>query len=275
MFDLHHVFGSVGDWFYLNRPRRRQPTVLTVVVQGLPVENALLQRVDRFVVEHPRGRDHLERFGIARERVEVIFPPVDLVKFSPAPQPEAPFTVLFASSPEKESWLAARGVPLLLDAAALRPRMRFRLLWRPWGDSLERVRNWISERALHNVEVVPGYWHEMAPQYHAAHVCAAPFTDLARSKPAPNSVVESLACGRPVLVTELVGLADVVREAGAGAVCDPTGEAMAGQLDRLEADWDEYSVAARRLAERCFGADRFIEQYRRVYDEVLHGRRAA
>lgn len=274
VFDLHHIIGSLGDWFYLNRPRRR-PTVLTVAAQAPPVEPALLERVDRFIVEYPRARDDLERLGIDRERIELIFPPVDLTKFSVAPEPPKPFTVLFASSPEKESWLQARGVPLLLEAAALRPAMRFRLLWRPWGDSLAQVQRWIAERELRNVELLVGCWDDMAAHYQTAHVCAAPFTDLDRSKPAPNSVVEGLACGRPALVTEPVGLSELIREANAGAVCEATGESVAEQLDRLERDWSTYSAAARQLAERWFGAERFIEQYRRVYDEVLHGRRAA
>ncbi len=267
-FDLHHVFGSLGDWFYLGRPRRR-PTVLTVTAHGRPLARPLLERVDRFVVEHPEGRDELGRLGIERRRVRLIFPPVDLTAFAPAPAPPGPFTVLFASSPEEESWLAARGVPQLLDAAALRPRMRFRLLWRPWGNSEPRVRRWVAERGLGNVELVAGCRQDMARQYQAAHVCVAPFTEKERSKPAPNSVVEGLACGRPVLVTDHVGLADFVREGGAGLSCAATGEALAEGLDRLEAGWGRYSQAARGLAERWFGAGRFLAAYRRLYDEVL------
>ncbi len=273
-FDLHHVFGSLGDWFYLNRPRRR-PTVLTVAAHCSPVERQLLERVDRFVVEHPGGADDLERLGIDRRRVRLIFPPVDLERFSPAPPPPGPFTVLFASSPEEPSWLEARGVPQLLDAAALRPVMRFRLLWRPWGHSEGHVRRWIVEKGLRNVELVVGRCDDMAGQYHAAHVCAAPFTNPERAKPAPNSVVESLACGRPVVVTEQVGLADLVREGKAGAVCAATGEAIAEQLDRLQAVWEAHSTAARRMAEDWFGVERFLDGYRRLYDELIAGRRAA
>jgi glycosyltransferase involved in cell wall biosynthesis len=147
--------------------------------------------------------------------------------------------------------------------------MQFRLLWRPWGNSEVRVRQMIAERNLHNVELVIGCSENMAVQYRAAHVCAAPFTDLGRSKPAPNSVVEGLACGRPALVTQEVGLAELIQEGQAGAVCQATGEAIAAQLDRLQTEWEFYSKAARRLAERWFGADRFVEGYRNLYAEAL------
>jgi glycosyltransferase involved in cell wall biosynthesis len=162
-------------------------------------------------------------------------------------------------------------VPQLLDAAAARPHMRFRLLWRPWGDSLDRVRRWVAERGLRNVELRVGCWPDMAGHYRGAHVTVAPFTDPERCKPVPNSLIESLACGRPVLLTERTGLAAVVREAQAGLVCPPTGEGLAERLDRLRADWGRYARNARRLAERRFGVEKFVAGYRRLYAEVLPG----
>jgi glycosyltransferase involved in cell wall biosynthesis len=268
VFQLNHVFGSVGDWFYLQGARRR-PTVLTVTSAASPVARPLLDRVGQFVVEHPGGRDELARLGIANQRIRLIFPPVDLQKFTPAPAPPGPFTVLFASSPDQESWLSARGVPQLLDAAAARPRMQFRLLWRPWGNSPDRVRSWIAERGLTNVELRVGCSSDMPGQYRTAHVTAAPFTDPQRCKPVPNSLIESMACGRPVLMTESVGLAEMVTAANAGRVSAATGDALAEQLDQLQSDWEPCAANARRLAERWFSAEKFVTGYRQLYAEIL------
>lgn len=272
-FQINHVFGSAGDWFYLQGSRRR-PIVVTLATWSDPVDDELLDRVRFFVVEHPGGQALLQQHGIDPERIRLIFPPVDLERFVPRPAPAGPFTVLFASSPDKEAWLEARGVAQLLDAARLRPRMQFRLLWRPWGDSLGKVIQWIKERGLENVQLEVGRFQDMAWQYQQTHVTVTPFTDLARSKPAPNSLLEAMACARPVLVTDIVGLADVIREEKAGLVSSPTGEALAESLDRLEADWKSYSAQARGLAERCFGADRFVKAYQGLYADVLGARRA-
>lgn len=266
-FQLNHVFGSAGDWFYLAGPRRR-PTVLTMAALSQPVEQALLERVDAFVVEYPSGKDYLVRLGIEPGRVRLILPPVDLARFTPGPAPAGPFTVLFASSPDRDDWLEARGIPELLDAAVRRPRMRFRFLWRPWGNSEARMRRLIAERGLQNVELCVGCWENMSRQYQEAHVTAAPFTDPQRCKPAPNSLVESLACGRPVLVTPTVGLADLVAPAAA-VVPGASGEAIAEGLDRLEADWDRLSHSARRLAELWFGQQTFLTSYQRLYQHLL------
>jgi glycosyltransferase involved in cell wall biosynthesis len=267
-FHLNHVFGSLSDWFYIQVSRRR-PTVLTLAASSDPLDRKLLEPIDRFVVECPAGRDELERLGIDGRRVQLIFPPVDLERFHPAPPPSGPLRVLFASSPDKVTWLEARGVPLILDAAALRPDMTFRLLWRPWGNSLARVRQWIEQRGLRNVDVVEGRVDDMAREYQAADVTVAPFTEMSRCKPAPNSLVESMACGRPVVTTAAVGLADVVRDERAGIVCDPTGAALAESLDRISSDWSAFSDHARRTAERWFAERTFLEGYERIYQELM------
>ncbi len=267
-FQLNHIVGSVGDWFYLVGERRR-PTVLTAAVLGVSVERRLLDRVDRFVAEDPGGEKLLRQLDIGADRIRVILPPVDLKRFVPAPRPPEPFTVLFASSPDSKDWLAGRGVPLLLETAALRPGMQFRLLWRPWGDSLPQVQQWLKERSLPNVELRVERVANMALQYQGVHVTAVPFLRMELCKPAPNSLVESLACGRPVLTTPGVGLAELVREGRAGAVCETEAAALAEGLDRLKAEWSGYAERARQLAEACFGAERFVSQYARLYQELL------
>lgn len=268
LFEINHVFGSVGDWFYLAGQRRR-PTVLTAAAMSTPVERSLLDRVDRFVAEHPAGRDDLRALGISDDRIRLVLPPVDLQRFRPTERPAEPFTVLFASSPEEPSWLDARGLPALLDAAALRPQMRFRLLWRPWGHSLPIIQQQIEQRELHNVELAVGRVTDMSAEYARAHVTVAPFTDLKRCKPMPNSLIESLASGRPVICSPLVGLAPLVSEHRGGFVCEPLGAALADALDRAAADWDVLSIHARRLAEQQFAQETFVRSYQQIYRELL------
>jgi len=268
IFDLNHIFGSLGDWFYIHGVHRR-PVILTTAVVNSPVDRSLLQGIDRFVVEHASAIDDLQHLGIDKERISLIFPAVDGQRFFPLEARSDRFTVLFASSPDTEDWLEARGVPQILEAAQLRPDMRFRLLWRPWGNSAARARKLIAEKDLKNVELVVRISRDMPGEYNDAHVTVATFTDACRSKPAPNSLVESMACGRPVVVTKTVGLADIIQESGAGIVCEPVGEALAEALDLLSSDWAAYSTAARKAAVTHFGMDRFLAGYKAIYEEVL------
>jgi glycosyltransferase involved in cell wall biosynthesis len=267
IFHLNHIFGSMSDWFHLQGVRR--PTILTVALDSDSVSPHLLERVDQFVVEFEAGREQLLAQGISPKRIRTVFPPVDLTKFVPTDPPDGSFTVLFASSPELPGWLEARGLPQLLDAADLRPEMRFRLLWRPWGRSREAIVDLVRERGLRNVEIVDGRFDDMPSRYQAAHVTVAPFTERHRCKPMPNSLIESLACGRPILCTPVAGLAGMVQEARASVIVSASGVEIVEGLDRLRAGWTSYSLSARKLAERCFSEERFLKGYQRTYYEVL------
>lgn len=268
-FRLNHIFGSLGDWFYLQGQRSR-PTVLTVATHAAPVNLSLLLRIDRIVVEDFVTEAKVRELGIPHDRIRLILPPVDLERFIPQPRPDGPFTVLFASSPDSADWLEGRGIKLLLDAAAQLPEIRFRLLWRPWGDSLPRLREWINERGLgNNVEVIVGREPDMAQQFQSCHATIAPFIDPTRCKPAPNSLVESLACGRPVIATRTVGLASWFHDARVGQLTEPTPAGIAAAIEAIQSDWNGYSSRSRQVAEEHFSKVRFIESYRMLYRELL------
>ncbi len=267
LFDLNHLFGGVGDWFHL-RAIRRWPAVLTVAVEGETARPDLLAKIDQFVVEWPQAEAALLNLGVPRDRIRFIPPAVDLERFQPAVAPDSKFTVLFASSPDRADWLDARGMPLLLDVAERRADVRFRLVWRPWGDSLPAVRRSIDERGLQNIDLLVGRFANMAAHYHAAHATFLPFNDPRRCKPAPNSLIEGLACGRPGIMTQHVGLATIVAEAGAGICCEGGVEEIIEAIDRLRADWNTASRCARQLAERRFGVNDFITAYTQIYEAL-------
>lgn len=264
-YDVQHLFGGLGDWFHLRAVAKR-PVVMTVAAEGAACDRRLLDKVDRFVVEWPGAAEKLLELGFGQDRVRTILPPVELERFQATPLPTGPFTVCFASSPDRADWLEARGVDLLLDAATRCPNYRFLLVWRPWGNSLPRVRQWVADRGLMNVEIKVGKFDDMSQFYRQSHVTVAPFVDLSRCKPMPNSVAESLACGRPVVVTKGVGIAPILNVAG--MVTEPTVNSLVAALECVEGSLSSYSSAARLLAEDRFSAERFVASYGQLYQEL-------
>jgi glycosyltransferase involved in cell wall biosynthesis len=83
-----------------------------------------------------------------------------------------------------------------------------------------------------------------------------------------------MACGRPVLVTPQVGLAELIREERAGVVCEARGAALAEGCDRLQVDWNTLAKRARRLAELLFSKQSFLSAYQRLYRELIPTRSA-
>jgi glycosyltransferase involved in cell wall biosynthesis len=87
-----------------------------------------------------------------------------------------------------------------------------------------------------------------------------------------NVVLEAMAAGLPVVVTPEVGLAEVVREHGAGTVCDGDPPRLAAALRQLLDDPQARRAMGRRGAEaaaRRFGWETVAARMEEVYGEIL------
>lgn len=91
-----------------------------------------------------------------------------------------------------------------------------------------------------------------------------------------NAVIEALAVGRPAIVTDTVGTADVVRAAGAGIVCagEPTAlrEAML-RLWRERDIADQMGAAGARHAREHLRWDAVARAMATRYRQLVHARR--
>lgn len=91
--------------------------------------------------------------------------------------------------------------------------------------------------------------------------------------PCPNSVIESLACGLPVIGFDTGSLKELVGE-NAGVIVPygadpwkletPDIATLAASAERVLEDQDSFRAAARRRAEERFGLDAMVEAYLKV-----------
>jgi glycosyltransferase involved in cell wall biosynthesis len=259
-----HAFGHLDGW-HLLRSLGRRPFVFTVVVPGRPLEPPLYDRVSLFAAESEPIAAALRAAGIADDRIRIVYPGVDLARFSPAPMPpKEPFRLLFASTPADPSEMEARGITLLVELARRHRDVEIVVLWRGWGDTvaahgqLQRLNppaNFIVERR---------HGRHMADVYASVHATACFFRD-GFGKSCPNSIIESLACGRPVLLSDTCGIAGLVSDRKAGVSAPRSVEALSAGLDSLRADFERRRAEARRLAESCFGIEGFLRSYADLY----------
>jgi len=132
--DINHVFGGVGAVAHFLHVLGRRPIVLTVVIPGTALEPALYDRVARFVAESRGLAATLVAAGVSPDRIETIYPAVDIDRHPPQPPPaRGPFRLLFASTPSEASEIDQRGLGLLIDLARLRPDIEVVVPWRQWG----------------------------------------------------------------------------------------------------------------------------------------------
>jgi glycosyltransferase involved in cell wall biosynthesis len=276
--DISHVYGEPSPWIF-HKTLRRRPIILTVASEKGGLVPEFLHRCTRIVAQTEGFRKRLLALGLAPERVELIYPGVDLKRFTPAGErPLGPTRILFASAPRTRTEMGPRGVELLLEAAREMPDVRLRLLFRLWNtgyDSLAATEAMIARDGLTNVTLTNSTVDDMAAVYREHHFTVIPYTAPDGGKECPNSLVEGLACGVPALISSVSPFAGFVESNRCGVVFKPTPGALAKAVEVGMSDWGALSRAARQAAECHFSFDGVLERYANLYAACLKRRQEA
>jgi glycosyltransferase involved in cell wall biosynthesis len=156
---------------------------------------------------------------------------------------------------------------LLLSAfrAALRPMPGLRL-WMV-GDGSERnaLESLATELSINAQITFWGRQLDVAPFFSAADA----FIMSSKSEGLPMSLLQAFSLGLPAIVTDVGGMAEVVRLAQAGftvPVSDPAGMAAAIlQLAADDAEWQRFSTNARDAFRSRFTLQTMVDAYMNLY----------
>lgn len=273
-FDVSHVYGGLTPWIF-HKTLRSRPVIHTVTQDSASVVEEFLERSAAVVVQTEPARERLIRLGVPTEKVHLRYPGIDLQQFRPAaargtPPAGAP-RILFCTAPRSAEEMEARGVHLLLETAQRRPDLSFRFLYRTWRSgytSLEATRRIIREKGIQNVGLTDGIVEDMAECYRQSDFSVIPFLTREGGKECPNSALESLACGVPVLVSRACPLARFLEENGCGVAFEPNPESLCLAVSRGLAEWAQLSRAARMTAEKHLERGRLFKFYAKLYEDV-------
>lgn len=264
---VNHVFGAADEWHFL-RFLGKRPLLFTVALPGVPKVPALYEKVSLFAAESHALAASLIASGAPPDRVRVIYPGIDLDHYHASALPAAsPFRLLFASTPADWREFEPRGIPLLVETARTMPDVEFVLLWRQWGDADAASRALGALDPPTNVTIERGPVSDMASQYRRVHATVCCFAE-GFGKSCPNSIVEGLGCGRPALVTDSVGIANLLHDHAAGVIVPRTVDGLRGGIERLRSRIDSMSRSARALAEQSFDIRQFLNTYEEIYDSL-------
>ena len=264
---INHLFASGGErWL---TPMLAAPNgVLTVAkdttsLRAYERNGEFFKRFRAVVVQSERDREIMRQLGVNRDTLWLIRPGVGAVPYREA---RDPFTILFASSPLSPEHFLSRGVYLIVRAAARLPDVRFLLVWRK--RHLAELKRVIAAERATNVEIMNGVIPDMGPVYDRVHATILPGLEQRSFIPCPRSALESLAHGKPLLLSNCVSLADGVARAGAGVAFEPTSDGLEAAIRELRARYARYQERT-----QCYLAERFcprvhLELYRRLYGRM-------
>jgi glycosyltransferase involved in cell wall biosynthesis len=205
--------------------------------------------------------------------VRVIPPAVALEKWHRQPRRDGPPVVLFAGHHDigggAHEALAAAG-------AAARAGAQFRLVLamrqRP-GQDVRSLNAGLMAQArqegLGQVEIL-GHVSDMCRLLASADVVLFPVRALSGKADVPITILEAMATGRPVILSDLpqfAVLGDAVLRAPAGD-SGLAGDLLAKLLSQPRY-WDAVAAGGRKTVEERFGPERFAQRYLRLYQEVM------
>jgi glycosyltransferase involved in cell wall biosynthesis len=264
--DIFHLFFPYIVNFrilrYLSKP------IIYTVISGTDVK--YLPRSEppcTLVVSSLYEADILRSRGFPH--VHVIRPGIDLSQIHVAPphEPDTEFVLLAGSAPWTRRQFDTKGFDLLLKVLTRLPQVRLICLWRgklyrEWSDRVQ------SFGLADRVEIIQekADISEILSRCHAAVVLSATPDQV---KSYPNSLMEALAAGRPVLVSRSNPMSYYVEDNGCGKVIENI--CLEELIDAIGEIVDAYPTFTRAalLAGRGLSATQMIDDYRRLYQSVI------
>lgn len=269
--DLSHIYTSLCDLPYLEVLRKR-PIILTAAApcseKRLLKKIKLLKKLDKIIVEAESDKRLLQKYGIRNEKIELIYPPVEMDKFSYKKTRNKGLKILFATSPEKEKDFGIRGFYLMVEAAKSDHSIEFDMPWR--YKSYKKAREIIHKSRLKNINMECKKISNMNERFSSADCTIIPYTkkDIFL-KQMPNSAIESLAAGKPVLCSSKVEIAKIIKENKCGVVFEPNKQGLSKAIKELKKNYNKYQKNCRKTAKKYFSKERFIGEYKKIYSGLL------
>jgi len=264
---LHHLYNPDPFPFPVLRFLRR-PVVysLTGGVTRRP-DIPFFARLAAVTVMDARSLERLRGWGLGN--VFRVQPGIDIRRFTPAPLPlESEIRLMVGSAPWTAEQFRTKGVDALLEAARQEPRLRLVFLWR--GVLAAEMARRVEGMGLQDRVTVLNRLvdvNRVLADVHAAVVLAS---TPAIVKAYPHSLMESLAAGKPVLVSRAIPMADEVAEKGCGVVVE---EVSAGgvlaAVASLGRRYGDYQQAALSLGREAFSLEGMLASFQQVYQRVF------
>lgn len=226
-------------------------------------------------------KEMVGRYGVGAEKISIITNGVDLKRFRPVSRREARKKAGLSQVYKYVGFVGGlfpwHGLDQLVKAVPYvlkeEPRARFVIV----GSGLMEtpLKAMVAQQGLDEAfifagsvpfDAVPGYINSF-------NVCVVFFKRVRRDPGDPIKLYEYLACGCPVVASNVVGYGDVVESIGAGISVDSEDPiAMAEAIITLLGNSKEAEKMGRKSFEKaraCFGWDKKVEETEQLMREVL------
>lgn len=269
--DAHHVFSN-GFYPYPIFSFLKKPILLSTVIslqQNKPIKfPRILQRIKQFIVPTHRDQQIMRNWGY--ENVSVVMPGIELSHFSfsscKISQPK--FVLLMGSAPWNKSQFETKGIDLLLQVMKELQWLEVVFLWRGLllDDMIKRVE---SAGVQDRVTLITDHVDvdNVLADVHAAIILAE---NMQIVKACPHSLLEAMATGKPVIVSECLQVSDFVKNNNCGEVVSKLdSNCLKTAIQNLKENYLKYCHSIQRAPIEEFSSSRMLDELKILYNSVL------
>jgi glycosyltransferase involved in cell wall biosynthesis len=265
--ELHHLFNpDPFPFLYLLAMRRPIVYSVTCGVRDKKPNMPFFSSLDAIAVSDKRSLERLRSWGL--ENVFLVHPGIDTRRFTPNPLPlRSDVRLMVGSAPWTRAQFKTKGVDALLEAAQQMPELRLVFLWR--GVLVDEMMHRVYSMELEDqVSVLNKFVdvNDVLAKVHAS-VTLAEEPDIVKSY--PHSLLESLAAGKPVLVSRAIPMADYVEEKGCGVVVEEMSPvSILTAIESFKSVYTSSHRAALEVGPKSFSLDKLTTSFRRIYKAI-------
>jgi glycosyltransferase involved in cell wall biosynthesis len=266
--DFHHFYNPDPFPFPILR-RLHRPVVYTISsgVGNKCPNVTFFKSLAAVAVADERSLKRLRSWGV--ENAILVRPGIDTSRFTCSPiSLQSEIRLMVGSAPWTKGQFRTKGVDALLAAAQQASNLRLVFLWRSIlaDEMARRVRRFNVEKQVtvlnKQVQV-----NRVLADVHASITLA---TTPGIIKSYPHSLLDSLAAGKPVLVSRAIPMADYVEKTGCGKVVERVTPAdILAAIDALAREYDTLQKSAQQVGQRDFSQQQMIASYQKVYNRIL------
>ncbi|MCB0166194.1 MAG: glycosyltransferase family 4 protein [Anaerolineae bacterium] len=269
--DAHHLYNADPFPFPIARWLRK-PVIYSVSSGVRPKRPNIhyFNSLAAVTVSDQRSFDQMTAWG--SRNCFLVRHGIDTKDFSVTVLPfEGIFKIMVGSAPWTMGQFATKGVDALLTALQKAPWLHLIFLWR--GVLFEEIVERVWRMGLEKQVEIINQRVDVNTVLARVHASIALVTDPAIIKAYPHSLIESLAAGKPILLSRSIPMADYVEQHSCGQLIDnATPEAILAAIEALIQDYQGIQQAVVQRGAGDFSHQAMIDSFETVYESVLnHG----
>jgi glycosyltransferase involved in cell wall biosynthesis len=175
---------------------------------------------------------------------------------------------MVGSAPWMKSQFQSKGIDALLETAQKMPNLRLICLWR--GVLVEEMERRVRQMKLESRIEIINKKVNVNQILAGVHGSITLVTDPAIIRSYPHSLLESLAAGKPVIVSRSIPMSDYVDQNQCGSVVETVTSAnIRKAIETLTEYYAKYQQNAQRIGTRDFFPQAMINSFQQVYQKIL------